>query len=156
MINRRKSREMALQALYACDLAEHERPDDLIDYLAAESSCDAQCSRYSRDLLARTLAARDDIDRQIVRFAANWELKRMNAVDRNILRLAAAELLFFKNVPFKVVIDEAVELAKQYGTEESGKFVNGIIDSIRKSWDAGPPAAAQQESAGPKTPADGD
>jgi N utilization substance protein B len=65
--------------------------------------------------------------------AANWEIRRMAAVDRNTLRLAAAELIHFKDsVPFKVVIDEAVEIAKTYGTDDSGKFVNGILDSIRK------------------------
>jgi N utilization substance protein B len=72
------------------------------------------------------------IDECLTRHAANWELKRMAALDRNVLRLAVAELFFFTEIPFKVVIDEAVELAKIFGTDESGRFVNGILDSIHK------------------------
>jgi N utilization substance protein B len=87
------------------------------------------CSIESPKPRSASLAA---IDERITRHAANWELKRMAALDRNILRLAACELVNFSEVPFKVVIDEAVELAKLYGTDESGRFVNGIIDSIRR------------------------
>ena len=69
----------------------------------------------------------------ITQRAANWDIKRMAVIDRNILRLAVTELFYFKQVPVKVVIDEAVELAKAFGAEDSGKFVNGIIDSIHKN-----------------------
>jgi N utilization substance protein B len=74
----------------------------------------------------------DLIDKSIQERAANWEMKRMAAIDRNIIRLAVAEMTFFTDVPVKVVIDEAVELAKTFGSSDSGKFVNGVIDSIHK------------------------
>jgi transcription antitermination protein NusB len=135
MANRRKSRELALQVMYAREIGCHNEPGDvetLAVHIAEENACDEGVRTYGLALVHKALAAQAEIDAQIQAHAANWELKRMAAIDRNILRLSVAEMRFFPDVPVKVVIDEAIELAKLYGAEDSGKFVNGVIDSIRK------------------------
>jgi N utilization substance protein B len=130
MKHRRKARELALQVLYACEMAGGVCVDELVEHLLAERPCDEEVGRYGKELVRRTLESMASVDELLQRHAANWELKRMAAVDRNILRMAATELLFFPDVPYKVVIDEAVEIAKKYGSQESGKFVNGIVDAV--------------------------
>ncbi len=88
---------------------------------------------YARFLVTGTLERREEIDRLIAGQAENWRLERMPAVDRNILRLAVFELLAEDDVPKVVVLDEAIELAKKYGTEQSGAFVNGLLDGLLKA-----------------------
>jgi N utilization substance protein B len=130
MKKRRRARELALQVLYACETG---RPDDRLDAMAtiAESGGYSDEARlYAFELVSKVWESQDIIDSLIVRHAVNWDLKRMAAIDRNILRLAAAELRMDERTPPKVVMDEAVELAKTYSTEESSRFVNGIVDSI--------------------------
>jgi len=131
--NRHRARELALQTLYACEIGTTAEWEGVLRHIVEGGSFTEESVRYARELVRETMASRDTIDGHIASHAANWELKRMAALDRNILRLAAAELFFFDDVPFRVVIDEAVELAKSYGTEESGGFVNGILDSIYKT-----------------------
>lgn len=132
MKNRRKARVLALQVMYACDL----RPDDdvtsILGTIAESSACSSEVTEYAEILVRKTLADCDEIDSLLQKHAANWDIKRMATIDRNILRLAITELRSTQKVPFKVVIDEAVEIAKLYGTDESGKFVNGVIDAIYK------------------------
>ncbi len=131
--NRHKARELALQTLYACEAGDATEWEDMLRAISGEKSFTEDTIGYARELMRQTTGALAAIDERIACHAANWELKRMAALDRNILRLAVAELSFFSEVPFKVVIDEAVELAKTYGTEDSGRFVNGILDSIYKA-----------------------
>ena len=130
--NRRIARELALKTLYACEIGTTEDWATMLDRIASDNITNEHM-HYARDLMRAATKSLPTIDEYIARHAANWELKRMAALDRNVLRLAVAELFFFSDVPFKVVIDEAVELAKTYGTEDSGKFVNGVLDSIYKS-----------------------
>jgi N utilization substance protein B len=131
--NRRKARELALQTLYALEVGEAWGEWQIVfDRIAEAAFCAPENRLYARDLVYKTVASLAAIDERITRHAANWELRRMAALDRNVLRLAVCELVDFSEVPFKVVIDEAVELAKLYGTDESGRFVNGIIDSVRR------------------------
>ena len=129
---RRRSRILALQTLYACEVGVFPEWRSMLERIAEGSSLPATVIAYARELLSELYKATESIDTLIRKRAANWDIKRMAAIDRNILRLAVAELCYFQQVPAKVVIDEAVELAKAFGTEESGKFVNGIIDSIHK------------------------
>jgi len=131
--SRHKARELALQTLYACEVGKTTEWEGVLRLIGDGGSFPEENVAYARGLVRETIAALEKIDGCIAHHAANWELKRMAALDRNILRLAVAEFLFFSEVPFKVVIDEAVELAKTYGTEESGRFVNGILDSIHKT-----------------------
>jgi N utilization substance protein B len=135
MKNRRKSRELALQILYAREIGNHQDPGDipyLLEHMGAESGCNDEVRAYAELLITSAATAATEIDEIIQLHSANWELKRMAAIDRNVLRLAVTEMRVSSDVPFKVVIDEAIELAKEYGAEDSGKFVNGVIDSIRK------------------------
>src|SRR5271157_5365563 len=128
--SRHKARELALQTLYACEMGSTAEWEEMLRRIAEAGSFTEKNRGYAADLVRKTLAELGKIDECITLNAANWELKRMAALDRNILRLAAAELFHFGDVPFKVVIDEAVELAKTYGAEDSGRFVNGVLDSI--------------------------
>jgi N utilization substance protein B len=130
--NRRKSRELALQALYACEIGDYADCRAVLRGVMDAGGADEDAAGYAATLVEKAYAERETIDALLQKHAANWDVKRMTAVDRNILRMAVAELMHFPEVPCKVVIDEAVELAKQYGTDDSGKFVNGVIDSIHK------------------------
>jgi N utilization substance protein B len=133
--NKRKARVMALQAMYAYDIRDGDDIVGIFDTMilnAPDSSEKNENSEYARALVLKTVACCGEIDALIQKHAANWILKRMAVIDRNILRLAIAELRFFQDIPFRVVIDEAVEIAKIFGTDESGKFVNGVIDAVYK------------------------
>jgi transcription antitermination factor NusB len=129
---RHKARELALQTLYACEVNGMTEWRSMLDHIGEGRFVASDSKRYAAELVAKTVESLAIIDEIITRHAANWEMKRMAALDRNVLRLATAEFFFFSDVPFKVVIDEAVELAKTYGLDDSGKFVNGILDSIHK------------------------
>jgi N utilization substance protein B len=135
--DRRKSRELALRTLYAREVDPTEDWGEMLERIViADSDLQASSDKiksYASKLVGAAIANLESIDPMISQKAANWELRRMAAVDRNVLRLAVAELIFSdEEVPYRVVIDEAVEVAKAYGTDDSGKFVNGILDSIRK------------------------
>ncbi len=131
--NRRRSRELALQTLYACEVGSGgEDWRQMLNSIADSSAFAPDIVKYASELVSSVYGNIIKLDQMIQEKAANWDLKRMAAIDRNVLRLSITELLFFPATPVKVVIDEAVELAKMFGTEDSGKFVNGIIDSINK------------------------
>jgi len=130
--HRHKSRELALQTLYACEVGLTSEWNIMLDQIADSGALSADVKKYAKELVTCVYESIEQIDRNIQERAANWEMKRMAAIDRNIIRLAVAEMTFFEDVPVKVVIDEAVELAKTFGTNDSGKFVNGVIDSIHK------------------------
>ncbi len=127
---RTKARETALQVLYKMDIADGDATELEADKdgLAPGTEARAYCDRLVSGVVAQMPA----IDATIERYSENWKITRMPVVDRNILRVAVYELQNHADVPYKVIIDEAVELAKKYGSEESGPFVNGIIDRIRK------------------------
>jgi len=130
--SRRKARAFALQILYAADAAGG------VDVEAAtrawgdtfEIDVDDAGREFARDLARKTIEYLPSVDEIIAGASKNWRLDRMARVDRNILRLAACELKYFLDVPVKVAINEAVELAKRFGTAESPAFVNGILDRV--------------------------
>jgi transcription antitermination protein NusB len=132
---RRQARGYALQVLYALDLNDRQEVDDALrEYGSAfELEMDDRAVDFARELVLRVVTHRADIDDVIQGASKNWRLERMARVDRNILRLAACELKYALDVPVKVVINEAVELAKRFGTGESAAFVNGILDRIAAS-----------------------
>ncbi len=130
MSSRRKAREMCLQALYAMDLV--ERWEEEISEHLYEKDRWPTSADHAEDLLAGILKHRDAIDRAIGAHADHWSVSRMNLIDRNILRIAAYELLFCDDIPMKVSINEAIEIGKAYGTRESKGFLNGILDRIAK------------------------
>jgi transcription antitermination factor NusB len=138
MTRRRRARELALQLLYQNDIAGEdslETLEQLPQRLTARHG--PEIEEFSRSLLREVLGRRAEIDERLAALSEHWKLKRMSAVDRNILRLGAAEILYRSDIPPKVAINEAVELAKKYGDADSGRFVNGILDALLHSRDTG-------------------
>lgn len=132
MRKRTKGRECALQVLYQVDITRHNFQDCLQDFWSTKGNFGDSIKDFAQTLVAGTIENLEKIDSIIRSYATNWQLERMAKVDRNILRLAAYELLFMEDIPDKVSINEAVEMAKRYGDKESSKFVNGILDKISK------------------------
>lgn len=132
MRKRTQARELALQALYQHDIRKESADTSLGDFerLLCESTEDPVVRQYARALLDGVLATIEDLDDRIATAARNWRIGRMAPVDRCILRIALFELLESEDVPPKVAINEAIELAKRFSTEQSGAFVNGILDRI--------------------------
>ena len=138
MRNRTKSRECALQMLYQADIR-HTGPEQIVQefWRGQEEGVEPEVSAFANQLFSGTLEHLDGIDALIAKYADNWDMKRMAVIDRNILRLGVFELLHLEEVPPKVSINEAIELAKRFGDAESGKFINGILDAIHKKTHAG-------------------
>ena len=132
MRNRSKAREYALQMLYQVDIRRAE-PRDIAEQFWQHQEAPEDVRGFAAQLFTGTMERLRDIDPLIADHADNWELKRMAVIDRNILRLSVFELLHIDDVPPKVCINEAIELAKRYGDAESGKFINGILDAIHKA-----------------------
>lgn len=130
MRKRTQARELALQLLYQLDLRGDEILDEVNEALAPAAG-DPEMLDFARELVHGVRAKRPEIDRQIEEVAKNWQLKRMAAIDRNILRLATYELLYREDIPPLVTINEAIDIAKKFSTKNSGPFVNGILDNIR-------------------------
>ncbi|HXN83224.1 MAG TPA: transcription antitermination factor NusB [Myxococcales bacterium] len=135
MGSRSKARECALQALYQLDTSSGPPGDALAGILAHFEAVDADTTRFAEQLVRGVQQEKAVIDGLIQRTSTNWKLERMARVDRNILRLAVYELLRRPEVPVKVTLNEAVELGKKYGSEESSAFVNGILDRIAHASD---------------------
>ncbi len=130
--SRRTGRAYALQLLYARD---GDPSTDVAGVAASwaeafDLEIDATAQAFAKDLVAAASASTAKLDELIAAASKNWRIDRMSRVDRNILRLGACELVAFRDVPVKVVINEAVELAKRFGTAESSAFVNGVLDRI--------------------------
>lgn len=139
---RRKAREMALQTLYAMDFKEKDgefgelellnQYEEILSEIASADDITSEDQRYSfaDDLVRRTIQHLSEIDAVITKHTKNWSLERLASIDRNILRLAVSEM-FYSDTPAPIIINEAIEIAKRFSTEQSGKFVNGILDKIQ-------------------------
>jgi len=132
MGKRRQSRECAIQFLYQIDIAGSDNLQNKLDAFWKEQEVSEDIKEFSNKIINMVLEHKDEIDKQIVSHATNWDITRIAIVDRNILRTAIGELMYMDDIPPIVSINEAVDIAKAYGTNESGKFVNGILDNIRK------------------------
>ncbi len=134
MRKRTKARECALKVLYQIDITKSDYNHCLQDFWQAQKGkgVDSSIMEFADGLVKGTIENLEKIDNVIRRYATNWDIKRMAVVDRNILRLATYELLFLRDIPPKVSINEAIDIAKKYGDKDSGKFVNGILDKINK------------------------
>ncbi len=126
---RRKARALALQALYEIDSVGH-KAEEVLSRLVADRRLSEESNTFMRELVSGVLQNRDAIDENIKHFAPAWPIGQVSAVDRNILRLAIFELLIDNRVPVKVAINEAVELAKSFGSDSSARFVNGVLGSV--------------------------
>jgi N utilization substance protein B len=133
MRKRTQARDYALKFLYQIDITKESLDDSLLDFWRNQEDVDASVRGFADILIRGVFGNLDILDKHIAKYAANWQVGRMAVVDRNILRLAAYELLYLDDIPPKVSINEAIELAKKYGDVESGKFVNGILDKINKT-----------------------
>lgn len=136
MGRRHEGREAAVQFLVYCDLNRGAGPDEGTEaFWALRSPAPKKARDFAFELARGALAHRVEIDRRISAYAQNYELHRLAAVDRNILRLALYEMFFRDDIPPIVSINEAIEIAKKYGTDESGRFVNGILDRAKLDLD---------------------
>ena len=129
---RTRSRELALQFLYQVDLLGPEKLKDLTGFLQEQAEGgDAETTRYARLLVEGTVDATPELDAEIQFVAQNWQVDRMAVIDRNVLRMAAFEILHCEEIPPKVAINEGIELGKRFSTQNSGAFINGILDKIK-------------------------
>jgi len=133
MRKRTLAREFALQVLYQADIT-HDNFEMALNnfwHSHSEENIDEQIKEFAQEIVKGVTENMQLIDAKISEDATNWQLKRMAVVDRNILRIGCFELLFRDDIPSKVSINEAVELAKKYSSQEASKFVNGILDKIK-------------------------
>jgi N utilization substance protein B len=131
VVNRRLIREVVMQILYAYDIRKEDIRTVAEGILPEEISSQPKSKDFAFSLLGKIVPNLTLIDSKIKSHADNWELDRMALIDKNLMRIAIAEMLYFPDVPPKVSINEAIEIAKQYSTDKSGKFVNGILDAVR-------------------------
>ncbi|OGR87300.1 MAG: transcription antitermination factor NusB [Elusimicrobia bacterium RIFCSPLOWO2_01_FULL_60_11] len=129
MGSRREGREMALQTLYLADTCRIAVEEALKSTLSEPGPSSVR--EFATHLANGVEVHKPRIDAILVKYTQNWDIKRMAVVDRNILRLSTFEILFDPETPLSVIIDEAIEVAKTYSTEDSGKFVNGILDKVK-------------------------
>ncbi|MCL0046405.1 transcription antitermination factor NusB [Dehalococcoidales bacterium] len=128
---RRKARVLALQALYEIDCARHEM-EAVVSHLVANSRLSEENVTFTRQLVSGVIQNKEKIDHDIQRLASAWPIEQIPVIDRNILRLAIFEILLDNKVPVKVAINEAVELAKMFGSDNSSRFINGVLGSVLK------------------------
>ncbi len=131
-MKRRRAREYALQILFQIDFKGKEvNKKDIEDFWSDKQESE-DVKKFAEDLVRGTIKSLDDIDSKIEKVAENWVLKRMAAVDRNILRFAAYEILYRNDIPSAVTINEALEIAKKFSSSEAAPFINGILDRLAK------------------------
>jgi N utilization substance protein B len=133
MGKRRRARELVLQALYEAEFSDRPAPEIVAAQIGRRGPSEEGAER-ARDLFLKTMEERAQLDHVLRSFLDNWDLERVSLVDRNILRFALAEVLFFPDVPSSVIIDEAIEIANRYSSEEAGRFVNGVLDRLVKEF----------------------
>jgi len=129
---RRKAREYALQMLFQWDITHDAIEQIVATFFQNQPEESAPIVDFARSLVTGTIEHVEEIDRLIQRHAEHWRLDRMAVVDRNLLRLATQEFLHDSGTPKTVIINEAIEIARRFSTQESPQFINGILDSIKK------------------------
>jgi len=129
MSSRRKARELALCALYAYEFSKNPI-EQIKKEVIAENENSKEILSFANNLFYSTSKHCDELDVMIKNKALNWDFNRIAIVDKLILRMAICEFLYFRDIPPKVSIDEAIEISKKYSTEKSGQFINGILDSV--------------------------
>ncbi len=136
MANRHLLRTVVLQTLFEWDFNNKSgNLDDILDRVISEFAGGAEDTEFAKQLLTGVIEHIAEIDQLIVKYAPEWPLEQITNVDRNVLRLGMYELMFAKDTPAKVVINEAVEIGKRFGGESSGKFVNGVLGTLYKEME---------------------
>ncbi len=134
-MGRRLAREFALKILYRYEVGDRDLPGVLAAVLEGKKYT-REDTTFCRELVNKTVDCLDEIDSNIMAVLKNWGYDRLSVVDRIILRLGTCEMLFFDDIPARVSINEAIELGKRYGGGESGRFINGVLDAIRKKYES--------------------
>ncbi len=132
MGRRRKSRELAVQVLFNLEFTCDE-PDCVFNLICELLSSRQSAKHFARELVLGVCEKKADLDELISRASKNWRLERMSCIDICMLRLAVFEMLFMEDIPAKVSIDEALEIGKKFGNDDSGRFINGVLDNIYNS-----------------------
>lgn len=122
-----------MQVLYELEFSERGWPEVLADQILQRSSTE-QTESYAQELLAATVESRDALDEKITALLENWDLGRLSLIDKNILRYALAEIMFFPAIPTKVIINEAIEIGNKYSSAEAGGLINGLLDRFAKEF----------------------
>jgi len=130
---RRKSRELAMQMLFQADLGGQSADEVRKTFWQAREELDPGTRGFAEDLFRVALERQAEIDALLEQYSKNWRVSRMPAVDRNLLRMAVAELIGFRGTPAPIVIDEALEIGRRYSAPESIDFLNGVLDAIARS-----------------------
>lgn len=132
-MKRRRAREYALQILFQVELTGSPFNDQVLKDFWEENNEDGEVKDFTAQIVRSTLNHVGEIDEIIKKAAEHWSVERMAVIDRNILRAATYELAYRKDIPSSVIMNEAIEIAKKYSTEESASFINGILDRIAQS-----------------------
>ncbi len=151
MTRRSRGREVALQVLYQVEQNPGVAPEEVRRFIQRRLLNDRKLSEFTEGLVSGVKEHQERLDALISEVAENWRLDRMAAIDRNILRLGVYEMLFCPEVPARVAINEALELAKRYSTAQSSRFVNGILDRVLQ-WQVPDPKVAPEPAPSPPEP----
>jgi N utilization substance protein B len=130
---RRKSRELAMQMLFQADVGKQTPEQVSVTFWKAGDKVEPEVRGFAEDLFRAANANMEKIDELIATHSKHWRMERMPAVDRNLLRMAVGEMLAFKNTPFPIVINEALEIGRRYSAPESINFLNGLLDAVAHS-----------------------
>jgi len=136
MGSRRRARELALQALFYADMNRNDI-EKVVEDFCCHFTPSKRALPYFKKLVRGVTQTRNEIDAFIEQVTDRWKISRISGVDRNIIRIGVYELLFCPDIPQKVAINEAIDIAKKFGAEDSGAFINGILDTIRISISKG-------------------
>ncbi len=145
MSSRRRAREIVLQLLYEADMNNCREDAAARDFIRSRLQGRKALTEFAFQLFQGTLERRDAVDQHLARLATRWSLSRMAVADRNVLRLGAFEILYGET-PGRVAVNEAIILAKRYGSKDSTRFVNGILDRLLKEHEQGPSTTPASES----------
>jgi len=126
---RRKAREIVLQALYESEFSD-QHWEAILESQTSRRASTPETVEYARLLFSKTMETAADLDEKIRSVIENWEMGRISLIDKNILRFALCEILYFPDVPSKVIVNEAIEIAHRYSSLEAGGFVNGVLDRL--------------------------
>lgn len=131
MGKRRRSREIILKLLYQKELNEQD-PEDMLEQFWHEREENEEVKIFVASIFCGVNESKDELDTWIMKYSKNWDLNRLNIIDKCILRLSVYELLHRKDIPPKVSINEAIDISKKYSNADAGKFINGILDKVSK------------------------
>jgi N utilization substance protein B len=133
MKGRRKAREIVLETLYRMEIAK-DSPEEILPDIFRRENLPVGVRQFSERLIKKIVEKSREIDETIEKVVKNWKISRIATIDRNILRLSICEILYLDNIPVKVSVDEAIEIAKKFSTENSGRFVNGVLDRVLQDF----------------------